>query len=99
MGSQPHPSMHSLTVLVQQDLAFAYRYAKMVVHRFTSRGSDKLLHLPSLGVKHFPFNVALFSQTKYSSHSGDLPSSICAAAKGPACARAPRKLTRREVSS
>ena len=31
------------------------------VHRFTSENSDKLFHLPSLGVKHFPFNVVLFS--------------------------------------
>jgi hypothetical protein len=33
----------------------------MALHRFTSEVSDKLSHLPSLGVKHFPFNVELFS--------------------------------------
>jgi hypothetical protein len=32
----------------------------VALHRFTSEVSDKLCHLPSLGVKHFPFNVGLF---------------------------------------
>jgi hypothetical protein len=29
--------------------------------RFTSETSDKLFHLPSLAMKHFPFNAGLFS--------------------------------------
>ena len=41
------------------------RYAKMVaLYRFTSEVFDKLFHLPSLGVKHFPFNVGLFSPSE-----------------------------------
>jgi hypothetical protein len=32
-------------------LALVRRYAKMALHRFTSEVSDKLFHLPSLGVK------------------------------------------------
>jgi hypothetical protein len=39
----------------------------MALHRFTSEVSDKLFHLPSLGVKHFPFNVGLFNWTVPSS--------------------------------
>ena len=34
----------------------------LALYRFTSEVSDKLFHLPSLGVKHFPFNVGLFSE-------------------------------------
>jgi hypothetical protein len=44
-------------------LALVCRYVKiMALHRFTSEVSDKLFHLPSLGVKHFPFNVGLLLQ-------------------------------------
>src|SRR5437870_7637642 len=60
MRPQPHPGIRSFAILFQQGLALARRYAKMTLHRFTSTGSDKLLHLPSLEVKHFPFNVVLF---------------------------------------
>ena len=59
---RPHLGMHSFAILVQQGLALAGHYAKMALHRFTSTGSDELFHLPSLGVKPFPFNVGLFSQ-------------------------------------
>ena len=60
MRPQPHPGIHSLALVFQQDLALARRYAKMTPHRFTSKCFDKLFHLPSLGVKHFAFNVVLF---------------------------------------
>ena len=60
MRPQPHPGIGSFAILLQQGLALARRYAKMALHGFTSTGSDKLLHLPSLEVKHFPFNVDPF---------------------------------------
>src|SRR5213083_79286 len=61
MRPQPHTGIRSFAILFHQGLALARCYAKMALHGFTSTGSDKLLHLPSLGVKHFPFNVVLFS--------------------------------------
>src|SRR5438046_10632260 len=60
MRPQPHPGIGSFAILLQQGLALARRYAKMALHGITATGSDKLLHLPSLEVKHFPFNVVLF---------------------------------------
>src|SRR4051812_3817815 len=65
MSPQSHATRGPLLILFDQRLALARRYAKMTsVHRFTSENSDKLFHLPSLGVKHFPFNVVLFSEDK-----------------------------------
>src|SRR5213596_1639309 len=61
MRPRPHTGIRSFAILLQQGLALARRYAKMALHGFTSTGSDKLLHLPSLEVKHFPFNVVLFN--------------------------------------
>jgi hypothetical protein len=63
MCPQPHPGIRPGAILCQQGLALVRRYAKMALHRFTSEVSDKLFHLPSLGVKPFPFNVGLFNNS------------------------------------
>jgi hypothetical protein len=62
MRPEPHPEIHSFVILFQQGLALVRRYAKMALHRFTWEVSDKLFHLPSLGVTHFPFDAELFSR-------------------------------------